>query len=126
MPGLKREARLRAGVPGIHVLGFVKQEDVDGRDKPGHDEEKFSSVIIAMMGLLTTPANASDPVLLHAAGSLRGALTEVSQAFEISSALKVQAKFGASGLLRDEISGGAKAEVFASANMEHPQALAKA
>jgi molybdate transport system substrate-binding protein len=130
MPGLKREARLRAGVPGIHVLGFVKQEDVDGRDKPGHDEEKFSmnrlAVIIAMMGLLTTPANASDPVLLHAAGSLRGALTEVSQAFEISSALKVQAKFGASGLLRDEISGGAKAEVFASANMEHPQALAKA
>src|SRR6478609_9021781 len=113
MPGLKREARLRAGVPGIHVLGFVKQEDVDGRDKPGHDEEKFSlnrlAVIIAMMGLLTTPANASDPVLLHAAGSLRGALTEVSQAFEISSALKVQAKFGASGLLRDEISGGAKA-----------------
>ncbi len=30
-----------------------------------------------MMGLLTTSANASDAVLLHAAGSLRGALTEV-------------------------------------------------
>jgi hypothetical protein len=27
MPGL---------VPGIHIFGFVKQ-DVDGRDKPGHD-----------------------------------------------------------------------------------------
>jgi molybdate transport system substrate-binding protein len=84
------------------------------------------AVTVTMMGLLTTPANASDPVLLHAAGSLRGALTEVSQAFEKSSALKVLAKFGASGLLRDEISGGAKAEVFASANMEHPQGLAKA
>jgi ABC-type molybdate transport system substrate-binding protein len=45
--------------------------------------------------------------------------------FETSSGLKVQAKFGPSGLLRDEIAGGAKADVFASANMEHPAALAK-
>jgi hypothetical protein len=29
MPGL---------VPGIHVLAAFKQENVDGRDKPGHDE----------------------------------------------------------------------------------------
>ena len=79
-----------------------------------------------MMGLFTASAIASDTVLLHAAGSLRGALTEVSQEFEKSSHLKVQAKFGASGLLKDEIAGGARAEVFASANMEHPQALAKA
>jgi hypothetical protein len=28
MPGL---------VPGIHVLLFLQLEDVDGRDKPGHD-----------------------------------------------------------------------------------------
>jgi ABC-type molybdate transport system substrate-binding protein len=42
-----------------------------------------------------------------------------------SSHLKVRAKFGASGLLKDEIADGAKAEVFASANMEHPQALAE-
>jgi molybdate transport system substrate-binding protein len=83
-------------------------------------------VVATMMGLLTAPAIASDVVLLHAAGSLRGALIEVSRAFETSSPLKVQAKFGASGLLRDEIAAGAKAEVFASANMEHPQALATA
>ena len=38
----------------------------------------------------------------------------------------MQAKYGPSGLLKDEIAGGAKAEVFASANMEHPQALASA
>jgi hypothetical protein len=30
MPGL---------VPGIHVLTALQQEDVDGRDKPGHDEK---------------------------------------------------------------------------------------
>ncbi len=28
MPGL---------VPGIHVLATAQEEDVDGRDKPGHD-----------------------------------------------------------------------------------------
>jgi ABC-type molybdate transport system substrate-binding protein len=32
--------------------------------------------------------------------------------------------FGASGLLKDRIQAGERADVFASANMEHPQALA--
>lgn len=83
-------------------------------------------VIATIMTSLTAPAIASDEVLLYAAGSLRGALTEVAQGFEKSTGLKVQAKFEASGLLRDEIAAGARAEVFASANMGHPQALAKA
>ena len=74
--------------------------------------------------IMTVSANAADPVLLHAAGSLRAALTEVSKAFEAAGGASVQAKFGPSGLLKDEIAGGAKAEVFASANMEHPLALA--
>ena len=38
----------------------------------------------------------------------------------------MRAKFGASGLLKDELMGGAKADVFASANMQHPQELAAA
>ena len=75
--------------------------------------------------LMTVPAMAAEPVLLHAAGSLRSALTEVAAAFEAATGVKVQAKFGPSGVLREEIAGGAPAEVFASANMEHPQALAK-
>jgi hypothetical protein len=29
-------------VAGIHVLGLLRSKDVDGRDKPGHDEEKES------------------------------------------------------------------------------------
>jgi hypothetical protein len=32
MPGL---------VPGIHVLTALSKKDVDGRDKPGHDENRF-------------------------------------------------------------------------------------
>ena len=39
---------------------------------------------------------------------------------------KARLTFGASGLLRDRISGGERADVFASANMEHPQSLAEA
>lgn len=75
---------------------------------------------------ITGEGASAETVYLHAAGSLRGALTDIAAKFEAASGLKIQAKYGASGLLKDEIAGGAKAEVFASANMEHPQALAKA
>ena len=82
------------------------------------------SVALAGLLVMMAPAMAEETVLLHAAGSLRAALTDVAKAFEAAGFGKVQAKFGASGLLKDEIAGGAKAEVFASANMEHPLALA--
>ncbi|RZN12012.1 hypothetical protein CWO90_46080 [Bradyrhizobium sp. Leo121] len=36
MPGQKREACLRADVPGIHVFPRAR-ENVDGRVNPGHD-----------------------------------------------------------------------------------------
>ena len=73
---------------------------------------------------MTTSVFAADPVLLHAAGSLRLALTEVIAAYEPAAGIKVQPKFGASGTLKNGIAKGERAEVFASANMEHPQALA--
>jgi hypothetical protein len=39
MPGL---------VPGIHVsTGVAAREDVDGRDKPGHDELSICYIVIA-------------------------------------------------------------------------------
>lgn len=81
--------------------------------------------VIALMSI-AAPALANEVALLHAAGSLRGALTEVSAEFQKATKIEVKAKYGPSGLLKDEIDGGAKAEVFASANMNHPQALAKA
>jgi len=81
--------------------------------------------IVSLAALMPMPASANDAVLLHAAGSLRDGLIEIAARFEIETGSKVQAKFGASGLLREEIAGGARAEVFASANLEHPQALAR-
>ena len=82
-------------------------------------------VAIGVALVMSLPSRPADTVLLHAAGSLRGALAEVSNAFEKSTGVKVQGKYGPSGLLRDEIAAGAKAEVFASANMTHPAALEK-
>ena len=78
-----------------------------------------------MMMAAATPSTAQEAVRLHAAGSLRGALTEVIKDFEAESGLRVEAKYGPSGLLRKEIGDGAKAGIFASANMEHPAALTK-
>ena len=83
------------------------------------------AVTFLWIAMMASPTYAAD-VLLYAAGSLRGALTEVATAFEAASGDKVVAKYGPSGTLKDVIAAGERAEVFASANMEHPQALAAA
>jgi molybdate transport system substrate-binding protein len=75
--------------------------------------------------IMASPADAAE-VLLHAAGSLRDTLTDVAKAFETSGGGRVRQKYGASGTLRDTIASGEHAEVFASANMAHPQSLAQA
>jgi molybdenum ABC transporter molybdate-binding protein len=88
---------------------------------------RFVNVGILFAGLMmAAPAKASEAVLLHAAGSLREALTDIASEFQKAASIKVVAKFGPSGLLRDAISGGEKAAVFASANMNHPRSLASA
>jgi molybdate transport system substrate-binding protein len=83
---------------------------------------KLAAAVVVLT--MTVQAKATDPVQLYSAGSLRGTLTEIATAFEAQTGVKVQAKFGPSGTLKDEIAGGARADMFASANMEHPQALA--
>jgi molybdate transport system substrate-binding protein len=59
---------------------------------------RFSAALAAFL-IMMVPAMAEETVLLHAAGSLRAALTDVAKAFEAAGPGKVQAKFGASGLL---------------------------
>jgi ABC-type molybdate transport system substrate-binding protein len=79
------------------------------------------ALVVASMAV---GANAQEPVRVYAAGSLRDAMLELGSAFERSAGIKVVGEFGPSGLLRDRIAKGERAEVFASANMEHPQSLA--
>ncbi len=72
-------------------------------------------------------AQAADVLTVHAAGSLRAALTKIADDYAAApGGQKVNLIFGASGLLRDRLLGGERSDVFASANMEHPQALAAA
>jgi molybdate transport system substrate-binding protein len=83
----------------------------------------------AAMTVVSSAFAQSDALTVYAAGSLRGALTQIGKDFEAASgggAIKVNFVFGASGLLRDRLQSGERADVFASANMEHPQALADA
>jgi len=52
--------------------------------------------------LLATPAWSADVVHLYAAGSLRDALDETRAAFTQATGIAVEAKYGPSGLLKDE------------------------
>ena len=61
---------------------------------------------------------------MYAAGSLREALTLIARDYEARTGQAVALTFGASGLLRERIEKGEAAQVFASADMEHPQRLA--
>src|SRR5215470_947241 len=79
-----------------------------------------------MAALVSSGVMAQEPVRLYAAGSLRVALTEVAAVFEKQEGIPVTKEFGASGLLRERIEKGERAEVFASADMGHPQTLNKA
>src|SRR5262249_12721712 len=78
--------------------------------------------ILLAMGLMTG-STAAETIQLYAAGSLKLALTEVAQSYESATGNKVETKYGASGLLKNEISSGAKLDCFPSPNRDHRQAL---
>ena len=83
---------------------------------------------VAITGTLVTLAALearADVVIVYAAGSLREPITALAQDFVRRGVDTVSPTFGASGTLRDRIAGGADVDVFASANLEHPQSLVK-
>ena len=87
------------------------------------------SKVAALAAGLTAVASAAiaqEPVRLYAAGSLRSVMLELGTALEKSGGIKLAPVFGASGLLRERIERGEAADVFASADMGHPQRLAAA
>lgn len=63
-------------------------------------------------------------ILLFAAGSLRLAFAPLLSAFQRDTGQKVSAEFGPAGLLRQRIENGERPQLFASANVAHPQRLA--
>ncbi len=83
--------------------------------------------LAAAAALVAMPAIAQDAVKVHAAGSLKAALTEAAAAFaKRPDGAKVDFAFGPSGLLKERLEKGEVSDVFASANMAHPKALSDA
>jgi molybdate transport system substrate-binding protein len=82
------------------------------------------AAVAFVVGLLPATLAAQDSVRLYAAGSLRAALTAITDRFTAQYLIPVRLEFGASGLLRERLERGEPADVFAPANMEHPLALA--
>ncbi len=101
--------------------------------KPPRHAAGIGRLVLSIGIGLTAAASAADgppgvqgQVQVLAAGSLRAPLSQLGQAFERQTGVRVDLVFGASGLLKDRIAGGERADVFASANTAHPQALAGA
>ena len=86
------------------------------------------ALVAALAGCASHPKGPSmadaAPVQVYAAGSLREALTEIAREHEARTGQPVALTFGASGLLRERIEKGEPAQVFASADTDHPQRLA--
>ena len=80
---------------------------------------------IAVISMAASAVQAEPPVRLYAAGSLKAAMSEIAAAFEQETGIAFAGTYGASGLLRDRIANGEDAEVFASANLAHPESLAQ-
>jgi molybdate transport system substrate-binding protein len=83
-----------------------------------------AALFLAMMIAFSAGAASAETIKVLAAGSLRAALGEVVETFSEQRGTAVTTDFAPSGLLRDRILGGEAADVFASANLEHPRAIA--
>jgi molybdate transport system substrate-binding protein len=78
----------------------------------------FALCLAAMIGT----ARAQGLHLL-AAGSLREVIGEIGEHYKAATGMAVTADFGPSGVLRERIEKGEKADLFASADMSHPLKL---
>jgi molybdenum ABC transporter molybdate-binding protein len=81
--------------------------------------------LAAALAVVPTTASADSVVRVLAAGSLTGAFTELAKIYGAQTGDTVVTDFGPSGLLLDRIEKGEDADIFASANMAHPEVLAR-
>jgi hypothetical protein len=76
--------------------------------------------------IVTVHADDFPSVRVFAAGSLRAAINETTNAFQTKTGIRVESSFGPSGTLRDRIAKGEHADLFASADIGNPAALSRA
>ena len=82
------------------------------------------AVFVALLVLSMPLSVSADSLRLYAAGSLKSALGDVVESYEKIYKTNVVTKFGPSGLLRKAIEEGENPDIFASADMLHPEKLA--
>ena len=86
---------------------------------------QLTTIGAATFALARGPELAAEPPTVYAAGSLRAVMAELALAFTNDAAQRPRFEYGASGLLRDRLVKGERADVFASANLEHPESLVR-
>lgn len=84
--------------------------------------QSVAAVLLAALLVLSRPAAAED-LVLFGAGSLRDAIGQVAAAYSAKTGASVKTVFGPSGLMRERIETGDKADLFTSADMGSPLAL---
>jgi molybdate transport system substrate-binding protein len=82
--------------------------------------------LVALLAFSIPLGASAESLQLYAAGSLKQALGDVAAAYEKTYQVQVTTRFGPSGLLRKAIEEGERPDLFASANMTHPEKLAAA
>lgn len=85
---------------------------------------KRLALFVVFLGILLPLSVSANSLQLYAAGSLKAALNETAASYEKTYNTKVTAKYGPSGLLKKAIEEGQNPDIFASANMNHPNSLA--
>ena len=85
--------------------------------------DRIYLVLLVLFALLAPLSVSAESLTLYAAGSLKAALSDVATSYGKIYETKVTTKFGPTGLLRKAIEEGEKPDVFASANMAHPEKL---
>ena len=80
--------------------------------------------ITVALSLMGSAVQAADPIRIYAAGSLGAVLPELIAASGLPPGSVAPPVFGPAGLLRQRLQAGETADLFASADLAQPQALA--
>jgi molybdate transport system substrate-binding protein len=79
--------------------------------------------LLAASGGVIAAAVQAEPVAVFAAGSLRGVVNDLASEANSALGIELVSTFGGSGLLRERIEKGEKADLFLSADLGSPQKL---
>src|SRR5215471_1661881 len=89
--------------------------------------KRFVIAALVVCGLaVTSRAEESHEITVFAAASLREAFEDLGKTFEAKTHVKVRLNLAGSQELRTQIENGARADVFASADQKHMDALVTA